>query len=167
MPKTYSEDMKLKAMELYLDGNTGKKIAEIVNQKYNTDVKTPTIYMWAKTYDWNSDRASINTKAKHLVKEKQSQRLARIQSEHLDVYEGVRQKASTELQGLEFDRAFDAVKAIDIGIQGERKTIEGLVNLQFVQDVLNVLVEEITDQDILTKVATKLRALIQERDDIQ
>ena len=101
------------------------------------------------------------------MKEKHSQRLARLQTEHLDTYQNVREKASSELDNLEFDRAFDAVKALDIGIQGERKTIEGMVNLQFVQDVLNVLVEEISDQQVLTKIATKLKTLVQERDDIQ
>mgnify|MGYP003131852022 FL=1 len=42
-----------------------------------------------------------------------------------------------------------------------------MVNLQFVQDVLNVLVEEITDPDIITKVANRLRTLVAERDDIE
>ena len=39
--------------------------------------------------------------------------------------------------------------------------MEGMINLQFVQSVLNVLVEEIDDQDLIAKVATKLRTLIQ------
>ena len=38
--------------------------------------------------------------------------------------------------------------------------MEGLINLQFVQSVLSVLVEEITDEDILKRVALKLKALI-------
>ena len=39
--------------------------------------------------------------------------------------------------------------------------MEGMINLQFVQSVLNVLVEEIDDQDLIAKVAAKLRTLIQ------
>ena len=39
--------------------------------------------------------------------------------------------------------------------------MEGMINLQFVQNVLNVLVEEIPDEDLLRKVAFRLKALIQ------
>ena len=63
-----------------------------------------------------------------------------------------------------FDRAFDAVKALDIGIQGERKVMEGMINLQFIQDVLNVLVEEIEDEQIINNVASKLKLLVTSRD---
>mgnify|MGYP003137531474 FL=1 len=167
MPKNYPEEVKLAALELYLENKTGAEIADSINKQFELEVKAPTIYAWARQYNWKGENAAMSTKAKEIVKEKQSQRLARIQTEHLDVYQGVREKASSELEGLEFERAFEAVRALDIGIQGERKTIEGLVNLQFVQDVLNVLVEEISDQDVLTKVASKLRTLVQERDDIQ
>jgi transposase-like protein len=167
MPKNYPEEIKLAALELYLEKKTGAEIAETINEQFQTDVKAPTIYAWARQYDWKGENAVMSTKAKEIVKEKQSQRLARLQTDHLDSYQNVREKASSELEHLEFDRAFDAVKALDIGIQGERKTIEGMVNLQFVQDVLTVLVEEISDEDTLTKVANKLKALVQERDDIQ
>tara|TARA_R110002020_G_scaffold80972_2_gene201567 strand:+ start:4223 stop:4726 length:504 start_codon:yes stop_codon:yes gene_type:complete len=167
MPKNYPEEIKLAALELYLDNKTGAQIAESVNEQFQTDVKAPTIYAWARQYNWKGENAAMTTKSKEIVKEKHSQRLARLQTEHLDTYQNVREKASSELDNLEFDRAFDAVKALDIGIQGERKTIEGMVNLQFVQDVLNVLVEEISDQQVLTKIATKLKTLVQERDDIQ
>ena len=76
------------------------------------------------------------------------------------MYGQLRQKASSELSLLQFDRASDAAKALDLGIRGERQVMEGLINLQFVQSVLSVLVEEITDEDILKRVALKLKALI-------
>ena len=64
-----------------------------------------------------------------------------------------------------FDRPFDAAKALDIGIKGERVVMEGMINLQFVQDIMSVLVEEINDSDVLQRVAFKLKALIQTQDD--
>ena len=70
-------------------------------------------------------------------------------------------KAYKELDGLHFDRVFDAVKAVDIGIKGQRDVMSGLINLQFVQEVLGILVEEIQDQDTLNKIALKLKALVQ------
>ena len=42
--------------------------------------------------------------------------------------------------------------------------MEGLINLQFVQDVLNVLIEEIQDQDIIKKVAIRLKTIVQEQE---
>ena len=62
---------------------------------------------------------------------------------------------------LPFDKAFDAAKALDMGIKGERQIMEGMINLQFVQNVLSVLVEEISDEALLRTLAQRLRSLIQ------
>ena len=59
------------------------------------------------------------------------------------------------------DKAYDAAKALDIAIKGERTIMSGLVSLQFIQDVMNVLVDEISDSDVLGRVAIKLKALIE------
>ena len=98
------------------------------------------------------------------VQESESARFARMQKEHLSTYEKIRHQAAHELEGLPFDRAIEAVRAADIGIQGERQIMEGMINLQFVQDVLNVLVEEVKDQDILGRVALRLKGLVQSQD---
>ena len=39
--------------------------------------------------------------------------------------------------------------------------MSGLVSLQFIQDVMGVLVDEVTDPDILSRVAIKLKALVE------
>ena len=54
---------------------------------------------------------------------------------------------------------------MDIGIIGERVVIEGMINLQFVQDIMGVLVEELSDSEVLQRIAFKLIALIQTKDD--
>ena len=64
------------------------------------------------------------------------------------------------MDGLHFDRAFDAVKAAAIGIEGERQVIEGLINLQFVQDVIQILIDEIDDAEVMQRIAAKLRLLV-------
>ena len=48
-----------------------------------------------------------------------------------------------------------------MGIKGERQIMEGMINLQFVQNVLSVLVEEISDEALLRTLAQRLRSLIQ------
>ena len=164
MPKRFPEKVKLGAMELYLEGNrSAKNIAQIVSKQYDVDVTASTIYSWARALNWNEIKTIAKVDAIAEVQEKESNRFARLQDEHLDTYENLRHKAEHELDGLNFTRAFDAAKAMDIGIQGERKVMEGLINLQFVQDVLSVLVEEVSDQDALKRISLRLKGLVQSR----
>jgi hypothetical protein len=164
MPKVIPDKIRLKAMELFLEGKTVPAIsAELVNE-FNVEVKVPTIYAWSKQYKWKEDKVEARTAAVETIKESETQRYARIQEEHLNDYGKLRHKASSELDGHMFDRPFDAAKALDIGIKGERVVMEGMINLQFVQDIMSVLVEEINDSDVLQRIAFKLKALIQTQD---
>ena len=165
MPKKLPEKVKLKALEMYLTGDhSAKEIASAISKQFKVKVAAPTIYVWASDEDWKGQKALVKTEATAVVKESESQRFARMQTEHLDEYERLRQKAVNELSTLTFDRASDAAKALDLGIRGERVVMEGLINLQFVQGVLNVLIEEIQDQDIIKKVAVRLKTIVQEQE---
>tara|TARA_R110000765_G_scaffold352114_1_gene442040 strand:+ start:36 stop:560 length:525 start_codon:yes stop_codon:yes gene_type:complete len=161
MPKTIPQEVKNRAMELYLkDDFSARQIADSVSTEYSVQVSNQTVYSWAKKYDWDSKRTDIKTKALEKTVESESGRLVRLQQEHLDVYGNIREKATTELNALTFDKAFDAVKAASIGIEGERQVIEGLINLQFVQDVIQILIGEIDDVDVMQRIASKLRLLV-------
>jgi len=164
MPKRFPEEVKLGAMELYLKGDkSAKDIAQVISKQYAVDVTASTIYSWARALNWNETKTIAKVDAITEIQEKESNRFARLQDEHLNTYESLRHKAEHELGGLNFTRAFDAAKAMDIGIQGERKVMEGLINLQFVQDILSVLVEEVSDQDTLKRISLRLKGLIQSR----
>ena len=39
--------------------------------------------------------------------------------------------------------------------------MEGMINLQFIQDVMSVLLDEIQDKDVLGRIAIKLKTLVQ------
>ena len=123
-----------------------------------------TIYAWVRQDDWKVKKAETLNKAVEKVQENESTKLARMQEEHQQMYKGIRDKAGVELNSLTFERAFDAVKALDIGIQGERQVAEGLINVQFIQDVVNILVEEIEDPDLIKKIAAKLKVLMASKD---
>ena len=162
MPKSFSPDVKTRALELYLrDDKSAREIVEQLWEEFEVSVKATTIYMWARENDWDNHKVEVKVKAIEQVKESSGKRFARIQQEHLQEYGQLRQKAVHDLDHLPFDKAFDAVKALDIGIKGERTVMEGMINLQFVQNVLSVLVEEISDEELLRKVAFRLKALIQ------
>lgn len=161
MPKYIPNEIRLEAMELYLAGNkSAREIATIVS-KNGVSVKPPTIYAWAKKEAWNQQKAVAVTDQQQKIAETEGQKFARLQQDHLESYTGISNKAYRELGELHFDRAFDAVKAIDVGNKGQREVLMGMINLQFVQDVLGILIDEISDQELLNKVAVKLKTLVQ------
>jgi len=167
MPKRFPESVKLNAMKLFVTGDkTAKQIAEIIS-KDGDEVKPVTIYAWAKQYGWGEQKNMARSENQKQIAETEGQRFARLQQEQLESYTSLASKAYKELDGLHFDRAFDAVKAVDIGIKGQREVLSGLISLGFVQEILAVLVEEISDQKVLEKIALKLNTLVQNQEDIK
>ena len=161
MPKQIPPEVRSKAMELYLEGKTAKDISNMVTENFKITVQPSTIYSWVKQFNWGETKAVAKADALAKIQESATQRFARLQEEHLDSYEGLRRKASIELKGHMFDKPFDAARALDLGIKGERTVMEGMINLQFIQDVMSVLIDEINDEDLLGRVAFKLKALVQ------
>ena len=160
MPKTFPLAVKEKALELYLQGYSSKDIAESLRTEFTNNVTQSTVYAWIKEGEWEIKKNENYTNALEKIQETDGQKVHRIQQEHWDDYSHLRHKAAHELELLQFDKASDAAKALDLGIRGERQVMEGLINLQFVQSVLSVLVDEITDEEILRRIALKLKNLI-------
>jgi len=161
MPKKIPHEVRNKAMKLYLEGKAAKDIAAVITKDSNVTVQASTIYAWANQYKWGDTRTVARADAVSIIKETETQRYARLQAEHLDTYEDLRKKAAVELKAHMFDKPFDAARALDLGIKGERTVMEGMINLQFIQDVMAVLLDEITDKDVLGRIAIKLKTLVQ------
>ena len=135
MPKRFPESLKLEAMRLFVAGDkTAKQIAELIS-KDGDEVKPVTIYAWAKQYGWGDQKNIARSENQKQIAETEGQRFARLQQEQLESYTSLASKAYKELDGLHFDRAFDAVKAVDIGIKGQREVLSGLISLGFVQEI--------------------------------
>ena len=165
MPKKFSRKVRDRAFKLYLDDTySAREIAEQVSQEFREVVTTPTIYSWIRTLGWDIKKKETEVKAMEKMQENESTKIARMQEEHQELYKTVRDKAGIELNSLTFERAFDAVKALDVGIQGERQVAEGLINIQFIQDVVNILVDEIEDQELIKRIAGKLKILMASKD---
>ncbi len=160
MPKTFPLEVKERALEIYLQGYSPKDIAESLRDEFANDVTQSTVYAWVKQEGWEEKKQLVYAESLAQIQESEGQKINRIQQEHWDGYSSLRHKAMHELDLLQFDKASDAAKALDLGIRGERQVMEGLINLQFVQNVLEVLVDEIHDEDVLRRVAMKLKALI-------
>ena len=162
MPRLISPEIRLEAMGLYVSGeHTAKEITEKISNKFDIDVTISTIYAWSKKFNWDEKRLTLHSKATSDIMETESQRFARLHTEHLDLYEKIRHKAEDDLDGLEFHDAGTASRTIDMGIQGERETMKGLINIQFVQDILNVLVEEIEDPVIIGRISGRFQGILQ------
>jgi len=165
MPKKFPKAVKERAFKLYLtDDYSAREIAQQISAEHRTVVNEQTIYAWVRQDDWKTKKAETQAKAVEKVQENESTKLAKMQDEHQALYKSIRDKAGSELQILDFERAFDAVKALDIGIQGERQVAEGLINIQFIQDVVNILVDEIEDVELIKRIATKLKVLMASKD---
>ena len=160
MPKTFPLEVKERALEIYLQGYSPKDIAESIRDEFANEVTQSTVYAWVKQEGWEEKKQLVYAESLAQIQESEGQKINRIQQEHWDGYSSLRHKAMHELDLLQFDIASDAAKALDLGIRGERQVMEGLINLQFVQNVLEVLVDEIHDEDVLRRVAMKLKALI-------
>ena len=165
MPRLISPEVRLEAMGLYVSGeHTAKEITEKISDKFDVAVTISTIYSWSKKYNWDEKRLELHSQASTAVMESESQRFARLHTEHLDLYEKIRHKAEDDLEGLAFRDAGTAARTIDMGIQGEREAMKGLINIQFVQDILNVLVEEIEDPVVIGKISGRFQGLLQSAD---
>ena len=165
MPKVLSKEMKTTAYRLYMKGLPITQIYEELLKKYPKEkFVRSTVYSWPKIHRWDEDKSEIRVKAKEELIESEGQRIARLQKEHLDEYEKMRQKAKLEMEGLEFNSGEGAAKTLDMGIQGQQKIMGGLIHLSFVQEVLGVLVDEIEDKELLSKISLKLKGIVQDRD---
>ena len=159
MPKQFPDSIKLKAMELFLEGDkTAKQIAAEVSTDEHV-VSPPTIYMWAKKEKWGEQKIqAVIDQQSGIVKQK-AKDYSELQDEQLSQYSDMATKASAELRGLEFDRALDATRAADIAIKGQREVMQGMLNLNFINDIMAVLIDEIKDADTLQRISTKLKSV--------
>ena len=121
MPKVLPQKIKSTAYQLYMQGTPITQIYEkLLEELPNEKFVRSTVYSWPKAFRWDEDKNEVRVKAKEQIIESEGQRIARLQKEHLDEYEQIREKAKVELAGLEFNSGEGAAKTLDMGIQGQR-----------------------------------------------
>tara|TARA_R100000963_G_C4645825_1_gene110236 strand:+ start:2297 stop:2794 length:498 start_codon:yes stop_codon:yes gene_type:complete len=161
MSKKIPEDIKLQAMKLFLEGNrTAKEIAKIVSTE-EFEVKPVTIYAWARREKWNEQSAVARANEQEKLVKSDAKKFNQLQEKQLTSYTKLADKTSASLEYLDFDKALDASRAMDLAIRGQREVMQGMLNMQFVQDVLGVLIDEIKDQEQLSRIAIKMKTLVQ------
>ena len=163
MPKYIPEEIRLRAMNLWMEGRPAIEIADIVSTEEIT-VRPPTIYAWKNKEKWDEMKSLQRHEANTALVETEGQRLARVTKEQLVGYTTLATKGANELEGLHFDRALDAAKAMDMGIRGAREIEKGLIETGFVNAVMSVLVEELGAEqgELLARIAIKLKTVATE-----
>lgn len=143
---------------------SAKEIAKSVSDEFWLSVQPVTIYSWAKKYDWDDAKKAVKTTALAKATESEAGRLLRTTQDHLKLYSKIREKASNDLDSIPFDSAIDAVKAAKIGADGEIEILKSMMQMEFVQQVMLILVDEIQDSQTLTVVGNRLMALVVENE---
>jgi len=160
--QTSTEEERKRALELYLEGNKSlPKIAELISDEFGRDISSNTLYAWRRKYDWEDVKAKQQiVVVQKLAELDEGDELIADQKRQLDSYKYLSDKGREALQTLQFGDAMEATRAMDIGIQGERKVRGGLINLEFVQECMSIILNHIDDEAVLKGLAGDFRKLL-------
>ena len=159
--QTSTEDERKIALVLYLEGNNSfPKMAEILSDEFGRDVSVNSLYAWKRKYDWEDIKAKQQIVVVQKLAEMDEDEIVADQKRQLDSYKYLSDKGRSALETLQFGDAMEATRAMDIGIQGERKVRGGLINLEFVQECMSIILNHIDDETILKNLAGDFRKLL-------
>ena len=159
--QTSTEDERKRALELYLEGDKSvSKISELISDEFGRDISSNTIYAWKRKYDWDDVKAKQQLAVVQKLAVDVEDEVVADQRRQLDSYKYISDKGRSALETLQFSDAMEATRAMDIGIQGERKVRGGLINLEFVQECMSIILNHIDDEDTLKNLAGDFRKLL-------
>jgi|TARA_R110000796_G_scaffold25306_3_gene71493 hypothetical protein len=167
MNRKYSQSVKDFAAKTYIhDDVIIPKIKEDILAKFEVDVPEDTLYQWSKEQGWKDLKSKAIARSRDKMVELEASH-RRLDSEaHLEQYKKITSKASDALDVLQFDRASDAAKAVDMAIKGERLILEGLIARKFIQGIVSIIMEEVSDKEIRQRLGTRLQDFLLEFEDV-
>lgn len=167
MNRKYSQSVKDFAAKTYIhDDVIIPKIKEDILAKFEVDVPEDTLYQWSKEQGWKELKSKAIARSRDKMVELEASH-RRLDSEaHLEQYKKITSKASDALDVLQFDRASDAAKAVDMAIKGERLILEGLIARKFIQGIVSIIMEEVSDKEIRQRLGTRLQDFLLEFEDV-
>ena len=166
MNRKYSQAVKDFAAKTYIhDDVIIPKIKEDILEKYEVDIPEDTLYQWSKEQGWKELRTKAIARARDKMVEVEADH-RRLDSEaHLDQYKKITKKGADALDLLQFDKASDAAKAVDMAIKGERTILEGLISRKFIQGIVTIMMEEVHDKELRQRLGTRLQDFLLEFED--
>lgn len=159
----YPDEIKIRAYELYIQSYPIRNIISVLGSEFpGTEVNSRTIQNWANNDKWSESRALTRVSAFNEVTEEKIRSMTDLMRQYMQTYNDIISKGEKELKYLPFETAEGASKAVNDSIQGFTKMAKGIIQIKFVEDVVNVLKEEIEDEQILKRIYIKLQKVAQE-----
>ena len=150
-----------KAFQLFTSGKNLTQIHKEVCKEFGPNVvKYSTIRGWSISNSWKDRRSGAFLEAHTEIAILEKDQILKEHREHLEAYQKVRQKGDEALDRVTIISASDAIKAVDVGVRGERFVRSSLINLQFAQALLTVILECVTDQETLNRIQNGIRKVV-------
>lgn len=160
MPKKFTMEHKTRAFELYVQDVSVPKIPEYLLKEFGIVVHPQTVYLWLKNENWGEQKAKIKETALVAVSKGYASDITQATKEHLEAYRRMWRLGQEYLEhNPDFDKPIDAVRAVDIGVQGERKVMGGLVATKLIWDIVDIIRSEVHDEDVLQRISAKAAKL--------
>ena len=164
----YDQGIIDEAKQKYLEGDSIAAIARDMSKEYEFALSHQTVRLWAKKEDWAAQKGDIALHvSQSLASEIEGDVLTKVEAS-LGRYEKLEAK-SAEFLGLDdedhplfFDKTMDAARTMDLAIQGKRKIQSGLISVQLVVALYEILSEEIFDETVLNKISLRFKQLAAE-----
>lgn len=158
----YPETIMMLARDYYIKGfqyvEIAKKVAEVTSRSTSPII----VSKWAKKYKWEEDRVEFMARALESAGERNVKLISNDVIEQTTAYRSAWMKGLEELVRLGARDAGQAVEMIDKGIKGERQITLGVLALRFLQEIVKVIREEVTDLEVCNRIASKLKAYVVE-----
>lgn len=163
-----------RAHQLYLTGAKDSTIAHDIARELNFSCTASMVRNWASWRGWRAERLALKTKALDRLHERAISATEEQTTGHIDRYQKIQETAEQALENVPEDgvvvrNAKDlehAARALDLGIQGERRIQAGIFATQFVLDILAVLTEEVKDENTMRRIGVRLRQLAAKQQDL-
>jgi len=159
----YPVEIKLFARGLYIQGHSYSDTAKLVKRQYpKARCNAETIRRWATAVDeegstWDNLRHAVSTQ----VVEKQKGDAVKLLEQHTELYQEMIKKGAAGIKDkkVPIRSAGEAASILHTGIQGQRGTLRELISMNFVKAVFEIILEEVSDEQIRRQIAFRLREL--------
>lgn len=163
MSKKYTLEMRTRAFELFVQGLSVKKITGIISEEFGINITYPSVQSWARLGKWVEERNKIKNTSLVQITAEHTGEVSRIVRGHMNSYGKLIQKGEEYIDHHpDFKKTIDAVRSVDIGIQGQRKVMSGLVSMQLIMDLITIVREEVHDDEVLQRISAKAAKLASE-----
>jgi len=157
----YSEDVKLRGKQLYLQGfslnECAKRVAEWTGKKCSASL----FRKWAIEGKWGEEQRRSLAKVNTSLTEDTTSKMIQRAKEQLEAYQSLIDRGVKALSDktVTVDKISEVVSLVDVGIKGERQISQGLVSWKYVEEVVKIICEEIHEEELRRRIARRLQNL--------